>query len=58
MGAFGPFLQGTGIFAGVQGMMTMNGVVSVSPPTLSNLYVLRIEDPGGRFQDPFNRPPL
>lgn len=51
MGGVGPFLGGTGIFAGVRGMMSMNGAVSVFPPTLSNLYVLRFEDPDGRLQD-------
>jgi hypothetical protein len=51
LGGFGPFSQGSGVFAGAQGMMSMNGVISVYPPTLSNLYVLRFEDPEGRFQD-------
>src|SRR4051812_2380531 len=51
LGGFGPFLSGTGTFAGVQGMMTLNGVISVFPPALSNLYVLRFEDPNGRLQD-------
>jgi hypothetical protein len=50
MGGFGPLQRGTGAFAGVSGMMSVNGVVSAFPPTLSNLYILRLEDPGGRFQ--------
>jgi hypothetical protein len=50
LGGFGPITQGTGIFAGARGMMSMNGVLSVSPPGLSNLYVLRFEDPDGRLQ--------
>jgi hypothetical protein len=53
MGGFGPLLRGTGAFAGINGMMSVNGVVSAFPPTLSNLYVLRLEDPVGRFQDQF-----
>jgi hypothetical protein len=51
MGGFGPFLNGTGSFAGATGMMTVNGVISAFPATLSNLYVLRFEDPTGRLQD-------
>lgn len=47
---FGPLLEGTGCFQGVRGMLSMNGVVSVFPRTLSNLYVLRIEDPEGRYR--------
>jgi len=50
MGGFGPLLCGTGAFAGVSGMMSMNGVISASPPILSNLYVLRIEDSAGRLR--------
>jgi hypothetical protein len=50
MGGFGPLFRGTGAFAGVSGMMSMNGVVSAYPPTLSNLYVLRIEDSDGRLR--------
>jgi hypothetical protein len=49
-GGFGPFISGTGIFAGAEGMMTMNAAISVMPRTLSNLYVLRFADPDGRFR--------
>jgi hypothetical protein len=51
MGGFGPLFRGAGAFAGIHGMMSVNGVVSVFPPTLSNLYVLRIEDSDGRLRD-------
>ena len=47
---FGPIQGGTGEFAGVSGIMTMNSVISVQPRTLSNLYVLRLDDPDGRFR--------
>ncbi len=47
---FGPFSGGTGEFANVSGMLSMNGIVSVFPRTLSNLYVLRLADPEGRFR--------
>ena len=50
LGGYGPFAGGTGVFSGVNGMMSLNAVVSVFPRTLSNLYVLRINDPEGRFR--------
>jgi hypothetical protein len=30
--------------------MMMNSVISVQPRTLSNLYVLRLDDPDGRYR--------
>ena len=51
LGGFGPFVNGTGSFAGATGMMTVNGVVSAFPPSVSNLYILRFLDTGGRLQD-------
>jgi hypothetical protein len=38
---FGPFTGGTGRFSNARGMMSVNSGISVAPPTLSNLYVLR-----------------
>jgi hypothetical protein len=49
-GGFGPFINGSGQFSGVTGMLTLNGAISVMPRTLSNLYVLRISDTDGRFR--------
>jgi hypothetical protein len=49
-GGFGPFLGGTGPFDGADGMMSLNAAISVFPRTLSNLYVLRVSDPDGRFR--------
>jgi hypothetical protein len=49
-GGFGPFLGGTGLFADVVGMMSLNAIVSVFPRTLSNLYVFRVSDPEHRFR--------
>ncbi|HSU81147.1 MAG TPA: hypothetical protein VLR69_01955 [Thermoanaerobaculia bacterium] len=49
-GGFGPILGGTGKFAGARGIMTMSSVISVQPRTLSNLYILRLDDPDGRFR--------
>jgi hypothetical protein len=50
VGGFGPFIEGTGQFRGVIGMLSLNAVISVFPRTLSMLYVLRISDPDGRFR--------
>jgi hypothetical protein len=55
MGGFGPFLGGTGQFSGAQGMLSMNAAVSVFPRTLSNMYVLRIVDPDGKFHEVYRR---
>jgi len=47
---FGVFGRGGGQFSGVTGMMSLNAVVSVFPRTLTNFYLLRINDPEGRFR--------
>lgn len=49
-GGFGPLLDGTGPFAGIQGLMTDNSVVGIAPHALATLYVLRIHDPDGRYR--------
>jgi len=49
MGGFGPLLEGTGQCSGATGMLSMNAAISVFPRTLSNMYVLRIVDPDGKF---------
>lgn len=49
-GGFGPIQGGTGEFAGARGIMSMNSVISVQPRTLSNLYILRLDDPDGRYR--------
>jgi hypothetical protein len=49
-GGFGPIQGGTGEFTGARGILTMNSVISVQPRTLSNLYVLALEDPDGRYR--------
>jgi len=46
---FGPFLSGTGQFSGVSGMLSLNGIISISARTPSILYLLRISDPEKRF---------
>ena len=47
---FGPLIGGTGPFRGTIGMLSMNAVISLFPRTLSNLYVIRISDPDGKFR--------
>jgi len=54
-GGFGPIVKGTGLFAGITGMMTDNSVVGVAPHALSTLYVLRIDDPSGKYRDAFGK---
>ncbi len=49
-GGFGAIAGGTGDFAGARGIMTMNSVISVQPRTLSNLYLLGLDDPAGRWR--------
>ena len=51
MGGFGPIQGGTGQFSGVEGMLTVNGCNSVFPAVFSNLYVMRVVDPDGRFRE-------
>lgn len=50
IGGGGPLLQGTEQFVGAQGLASVNGVVSLDPPTVSNLYMLRIIDTAGAFR--------
>lgn len=47
---FGPFLGGTGQFANVSGMLSINGIISISARVPSILYVLRIFDPDENFR--------
>ncbi len=47
---FGPFVNGSGQFSGASGMLSINGIISISARTPSILYVLRVSDPDGRFR--------
>ena len=49
-GAFLPLTRGSGCFEGVRGIMTDNSVVGIAPHAISTLYVLRLDDPHGRFR--------
>jgi hypothetical protein len=50
LGGFGPVKGGTGLLAGVTGMLSANSVISFFPRTFSNLYVFRLDDPDGRLR--------
>ncbi len=47
---FGPIQGGTGPFAGVQGMLTVNSLIGIYPHALSLMHVLHIVDPGARYR--------
>lgn len=55
VGGFGPFISGSGQFDGVIGMMTVNSALSLDPPNVSMLYLLRISDPDRRFRKTWQR---
>jgi hypothetical protein len=50
---FGPFIEGTGQFKEVVGMVSVNGSLSLTPGALSAMYMLRMADPLGRFRSPW-----
>ena len=49
-GGFGPILRGTGSFEGLQGLMTDNSVVSFTPHVSASVYVIRVNDPKGKYR--------
>jgi hypothetical protein len=49
-GGVGSVLNGTGPFQGMTGLMTDNSVVIFQPHVSASLYVLRLNDPGGKFR--------
>lgn len=52
---FGPFIEGTGQFEKVVGMVSVNGALSLEPGALSAMYMLRMADPLGRFRSVWER---
>ncbi len=50
---FGPFIEGTGQFKDMIGMVSVNGALSLTPGALSAMYMLRMSDPLGRFRSPW-----
>lgn len=53
-GGVGPLVKGSGFFEGIQGLMADNSVVGVAPHALSTLYVLRVNDPNGKYRHAFH----
>jgi hypothetical protein len=49
-GGFGPIVKATGAFEGMEGLMIDNSVVGVAPHALSTLYILRVNDPDGKYR--------
>jgi len=47
---FGPFLEGTGQFKDMIGMVSINGALSLTPGAFSAMCMLRMADPLKRFQ--------
>lgn len=47
---FGPITGGTGPFAGVQGILTVNSLIGIAPHALSLMHVLHIVDPQAKFR--------
>ncbi len=48
-GFFGPLVEGFGCFAGAEGLLLGSTGAALGPHVLSNLYILRLNAPGGRF---------
>jgi hypothetical protein len=49
-GGFGPLMNGTGPFSGIEGLMSDNSVVGIAPHAIVTFYVLRVNDPDGKFR--------
>ena len=52
-GGFGPIVKSSGLFEGMEGLMVDNSVVGVAPHALSTLYILRVNDPDGKYRGAF-----
>lgn len=53
-GGTGRSLSGTGPFTGIEGLLTDNSVVVFTPHVSASIYMLRINDPNGRFRAAVN----
>src|SRR5215203_426562 len=54
-GGVGQALSGTGPFEGINGLMTDNSLVLFNPHVSASIYLLRVEDPHGRFRAAIRR---
>ena len=55
-GGTGAIYAGKGPFEGINGIMTDNSVVAFDPHVSASVYVLRINDPGGKFRARITQP--
>ena len=53
-GGFGLLVNGRGKFDGIQGMLSHNAAVGISPHALSTVFVARILDPDGKYRAAFD----
>jgi hypothetical protein len=49
-GGTGPVRTGTEVFSGIRGLMTDDSVVVFEPHVSASVYILRLQDPEGRFR--------
>jgi hypothetical protein len=49
-GGIGPLMNGTGAFEGIGGLMSDNSVVGIAPHAIVTFYVLRVDDPDGKYR--------
>jgi hypothetical protein len=49
-GGLGPLMNGTGAFQDIEGLMTDNSVVGIAPHAIVTFYVIRINDPQGKYR--------
>lgn len=48
---FGPIREGTGCFAGIRGMLTVNSMIGIAPHAMSLMHALHFVDPHGCFRE-------
>jgi hypothetical protein len=53
-GGFGPIVNGTGMFTGIDGLLMHNSAVGIAPHALSTVFIARIYDPGGKYRVAIN----
>ncbi|HEY1336953.1 MAG TPA: amidase family protein [Bryobacteraceae bacterium] len=50
IGGFGALTGGSGRFANAKGIVSLVSAISLTPPALSNLYLIHLVDPDGAFR--------
>jgi hypothetical protein len=51
---FGAIKDGTGQFSGMEGMVTVNSITSLKHHVTSEVFMIRLYDPEGKFRNPTN----